>query len=89
MTTCVVTKNGGSATVVLPSAWRKRNDVSIGDTLEIKANVDGQITFSKVGNTKTEAIDDLLDFLEELPSVEVIGDASKESDRRILAERYA
>ena len=89
MTTCVVTKNGGSATVVLPSAWRKRNNVRIGDTLEIKSNIDGQITFAKMNDAKAEALDDLLSFLDELPSVKTIGDASKESDRKVLAERYA
>lgn len=34
------------------------------------------------------AYDDLLAFMAEAPDVPILGDASRESDRAILAERY-
>ena len=38
-TTCSVIRNGNSAAVVLPSEWRKRFGVQIGDTLVAAENL--------------------------------------------------
>ena len=84
-----VIKSGNSAVVVLPSEWRKKCGVNVGDELEVMANDDGTISFAKK-----------LDMSKQVAAVLAIGemcarspktvwdDESKEGTRAILAERY-
>lgn len=89
--TCVVTKNGSSATVVLPADWRKANNVEVGDVLEIGTDVKGQILFKK---PKEEGPQDgrfnrLLSLVNSLPDVPWAGGDSPDDDKKLLGERYA
>ena len=49
MTMCTVSKNGSSATVVLPAEWRRANQVEFGDAMEVVTDVQGQITSHGTG----------------------------------------
>lgn len=91
MTTAVskVIKSGNSAVVVLPSEWRKKCGVSIGDELVVMAHDDGTISFAKKLDTSKQvaavlAIGELCAQQPKIPWE----DESKEGTRVILAERY-
>lgn len=88
--TCVVTKNGSSASVVLPAAWRKRNNVSIGDVLEIETEIGGQITFKKASadEERIKKMDEMLAFMDSLPHVPWTEGDSPDDDKRTLGDRY-
>lgn len=89
MTMCTVSKNGSSATVVLPAEWRRANQVEFGDAMEVVTDVQGQITFKIPGTARDAKIDEMLDFANSLPSLPWDGSSTKADDKRILGERYA
>lgn len=89
MNTCVVTKNGNSATVTLPASWRKRHGIKIGDVLDVSVSGDASITFTARSQDRSAALDNLIYLLESAPECELVGDGSPESDKAILGERYA
>ena len=89
--TCVVTKNGSSATVVLPADWRKANGIEVGDVLEIGTDVKGQILFKKPKETNEQEgrFNRLLSLVDSLPDVPWAGGDSPDDDKKLLGERYA
>lgn len=89
MTMCTVSKNGSSATVVLPAEWRRINQVEVGDSMEVVTDVRGQITFKKADAGRQSKIEEMLDFANSLPSLPWNGTSTREDDKRILGERYA
>lgn len=89
-TTCSVIRNGNSAAVVLPSEWRKRFGVQIGDTLSISMPSDGEITFSVQRNDDDAiaAAEDLLSTIDSLPDIPWLCGDSPDDDRELVSQRY-
>ena len=88
--TCSVIRNGNSAAVVLPSEWRKRFGVQIGDTLSISMPSDGEITFSVQRNDDDAiaAAEDLLSTIDSLPDIPWLCGDSPDDDRELVSRRY-
>ena len=88
--TCSVIRNGNSAAVVLPSEWRKRFGVQIGDTLTVATPSEGEISFSVQGreNSTATAAKRLLDTIDALPNVPWLRGDSPDDDRELLGQRY-
>ncbi len=84
-----VIKSGNSAVVVLPSEWRKRCGVEVGDELVVTPNDDGTISFSKKldNSRQLAALMAIKELSESLPKVPW-ADESREGMRAILEERY-
>lgn len=88
--TCVVTRNGSSASVVLPAEWRKENGVEVGDVLEIGMDVRGQIMFRKPRSRVTDGrFDRLLSLVGSLPDVPWTNGDLPSDDKMLLGERDA
>lgn len=89
MASCVVTRNGGSETVVLPASWRKSNHVKSGDILEIDSTVAGQITFKvPLGKNRAEAATEFISFIDSLPRKPWAGTGEPADDKRLIGQRY-
>ena len=83
--TCVVAKNGNSATVVLPAEWRRACGIEIGDELEFHANANGEISFSKkAGRSKTQAADELLVLIGSRPNTPWLRGDSPDDDKELI-----
>ncbi len=84
-----VIKSGNSAVVVLPSDWRKKCGVNVGDELIVTANDDGTISFAKRLDTSKQvaAVLAIGEMCAQQPKIPWT-DESKEGTRAILAERY-
>lgn len=87
--TCKVIRSGNSAVVVLPSDWRKKSGVSVGDELVVTTNEDGTISFSKVvdNSEKIALLKNLRELSLNMPRIPWEDD-SKEADRALLEARY-
>lgn len=88
--TCSVIRNGNSAAVVLPSEWRKRFGVQIGDTLSISMPSDGEISFSvqRKDDDAIAAAEDLLSTIDSLPDIPWLCGDSPDDDRELVSQRY-
>lgn len=88
--TCSVIRNGNSAAVVLPSEWRKRFGVQIGDTLSISMPSDGEISFSvqRKDDDAIAAAEDLLSTIDSLPDIPWLRGDSPDDDRELMSQRY-
>lgn len=89
--TCTVMKNGSSIEVSLPAEWAKANCVKPGDTLEVRTDVEGQITFRKPYGRieRIENINRLFSAVDSLPKISWEGGDSPADDKRALGERCA
>lgn len=88
--TATVIRNGNSAAVIIPSSWRKRYGVDIGDKLELNDAIPGKLVLSKpTTNNRLEAVDELTDFIDGLPAIPWAHGDSPEDDKELIGERYA
>ncbi len=88
--TCVVARNGNSATVTLPARWRKGCRIEFGDELDFHATEDGRISFSKREPLpESDPYESFLGLLAAAPKIPWTRGDSPQDDKELIHGRYA